>query len=45
MKLEDMNSKIEEILKELTLEEKVKMIHGDALLLSREQLKDFPYLL
>ena len=31
MKLEEMNSKIEEILKELTLEEKVKMIHGDAL--------------
>lgn len=34
MKLEEMNSKIEEILKELTLEEKVKMIHGDALFYS-----------
>ena len=34
MKLEDMNSKIDEILKELTLEEKVKMIHGDALFYS-----------
>ena len=34
MKLEEMNSKIEEIIKKLTLEEKVKMIHGDALFYS-----------
>lgn len=34
MKLEEMNSKIGEIIKKLTLEEKVKMIHGDALFYS-----------
>lgn len=34
MKLEEMNSKIEEIIKKLTLEEKVRMIHGDALFYS-----------
>ena len=36
MRLEEMNQKIEALLGQLTLEEKVKMIHGDGLFSSGE---------